>query len=177
MKIYSPKQNKRGSRAQALVEFSIALPVLMVLLVGIMEAGRMVMMYALVTNASRDAVRYASAAGKSDDGVTKYEYCAGIRKVAKDSAFILNLQDSDITISYYHGMSSTAFATCPVPSPSGAYSVDINSSCKDNTSCDRVKVEVRATYSPVIKLIPLGTRNFKSATTRTILGIYDLPNH
>src|SRR5258706_4838243 len=174
MKIYSPKQNKPGFRAQAMVEFAVALPVLLVLLVGIIEAGRMVMMYAVVTNASRDAVRYASAVGRSDDGFLKYKYCAGIKQAAKTSGYILGLKDSDITISYYHGTSSTAFTTCTAAS--GEDSSVVLNTCKDNTSCDRVKVTVQKTYEPIIKLIPLGNHTFSSAATRTILGIFDLPN-
>jgi len=46
-----------GYRAQAIVEFAIVLPILMMLLVGILEVGRMIYTYAVVTNASRDAAR------------------------------------------------------------------------------------------------------------------------
>src|SRR4030095_776329 len=44
-------------RAQAIVEFAIALPILMALLVGILEVGRMVFIYSAVNNASREAAR------------------------------------------------------------------------------------------------------------------------
>src|SRR4030095_5438784 len=81
----------RAERAQAIVEFAIALPVLMMLLVGIMEVSRMLFMYASVVNSSRDAVRYASAYGRSDDigdgNLLKYKYCDGIEAVAKQSGF------------------------------------------------------------------------------------------
>lgn len=172
----SQRKKGLGSRAQAMVEFAIALPVLLVLLVGIIEAGRMVMMYAVVTNASRDAARYASAVGQSDGSPSylKYKYCAGIRQAAKTSGYILGLKDSDITISYYHGTSSTAFTTCTATS--GEDSSVVLNSCKDNSTCDRVKVTVQTTYKPIIKLIPLGNHTFSSAATRTILGIYALPN-
>ena len=81
-KFNSRNQKKSGSmrplRGQAMVEFAIALPVLLMLLIGIMEVGRMLFMYASVVNSSRDAVRYASAYGRSDDGYLKYKYCDGL---------------------------------------------------------------------------------------------------
>ena len=41
-------------RAQAIVEFAIALPILMFMLVGIIEVGRLIYAYAAVINASRE---------------------------------------------------------------------------------------------------------------------------
>jgi len=65
------KQNSFGYHGQAIVEFAIALPILLALLVGILEVGRMLFIYAAVTNASREAVRYASAVGLDDSGSYK----------------------------------------------------------------------------------------------------------
>src|SRR5258706_14967141 len=103
MKIFSQKQNKPSSRAQAMVEFAIALPVLLVLLVGVMEVGRMLLMYALVNNASRDASRYASAVGLDDSSVyAKYTYCDGIKATAKSSAYFLG-NSIAVTVAYDTG--------------------------------------------------------------------------
>lgn len=64
-----------SQRAQAIVEFAIVLPVLMMLLVGILEVGRLIYMYAAVNNASREASRYGSAIGLDDTGAyLKYQY-------------------------------------------------------------------------------------------------------
>lgn len=96
----SQKHNLIKERAQAIVEFAIALPVLMMRLVGILEVGRMVFIYVAVNNASREAARYASAVGLADGGVyNKYQYCTGIREVTKQSAFIVPLTDAEISIS------------------------------------------------------------------------------
>jgi Flp pilus assembly protein TadG len=159
------KRKNSGYRAQALVEFAIAMPVLIVMLVGIMEAGRMVLTYALVVNASRDAVRYASAYGRSDDGYIKYENCAGINSVAVKSALIIPVT---VTITYDSGPGTSSIGTCtPLTSTNANIPADTGS---------RVTVTVQASYKPVIKLIPLGNRTFTSESSRTILGIYDLPN-
>ena len=172
-KLMRKQKSFGGMRAQAIVEFAIALPVLLLILVGIMEGARMLFMYASVVNSSRDAVRYASAYGYSDNGYLKYKYCDGIRDVAKKSGFLLKLQNSDITISYDRDQSSsdmdgTLLGTCTAIG--GEQSITIKSE-------DRVTVQVRATYSPIMnKLLPFGTRTFTATSSRTILGVIDLDN-
>ena len=60
----SKKNTKNKSRAQAMVEFAIALPILLMLLYGILEAGRLMFLYSTVVTASRQAVRFGSATGE-----------------------------------------------------------------------------------------------------------------
>ena len=95
-KKYDMRQRKIGDQAQAIVEFAIVLPILLLIVVGIFEVGRYLFIYSAVTNASRNAVRYASAVGLNDDGYTKYNYCEGIKKTAQDAAFLISLTDVDI---------------------------------------------------------------------------------
>jgi Flp pilus assembly protein TadG len=152
-------------RAQAVVEFAIVLPILMMLLVGILEVGRMIFIYSAVTNASREAARYASATGLADDGVhKKFQYCDGIKERALRSAYFVPLA---ITISYDHGPGTGSFDTC-----SG--SADVGVFVNTGTTQDRVVVSVTATYEPMITLIPIEPRTIHSSTARTILGIVEL---
>ena len=169
----------RALRAQAMVEFAIALPVLLMLLIGIMEVSRMLFMYASVVNSSRDAVRYASAYGRSDDGYLKYSYCAGIRDVANKSGFLLKLSTNpttgNIKITYDGGPGTSPIVT-EVSSGNAC-----NASSGEDTDVvgnvdtgDRVTVKVTATYNPMLSLLPFGTRTFTATSSRTILGILDL---
>jgi Flp pilus assembly protein TadG len=153
-----------GLAAQALVEFAIALPVLLALLVGIMEVGRMILTYTLVNNASRDAVRYASAVGVGDDGFYKYKNCLGIKAIAQKSAFIVTLSSISITYIDKNGNTQVCDKTT-----TGEDDITV-------VSNDRVTVTVEASYKPVVKLIPIGQKDFTATSTRTILGIYSLPN-
>jgi Flp pilus assembly protein TadG len=173
-KLTGKQKSFGGMRAQAIVEFAIALPVLLLLLVGIMEAGRMLFMYASAVNASRDAVRFASAYGKSDSpssGYLKYKYCTGIRNAAQKSGFFL--QNPTITIKYDGGPSTSVGSkgTCDLfasPWEDPDISVDTG---------DRVMVTVSVTYAPIMnKLLPFGTRTFTATSSRTILGVIDLDN-
>ena len=164
----SPRRNVFPSnRAQAMVEFAIALPVLLVMLVGIMEVGRMLIMYALVSNASRDAVRYASAVGLDNSGnYDKFIYCDGIKTAARSAAYFVSL--TTISISYDTGPGGTSRGVCDA---TGGEDGDVTAS-----SGDRVTVTVSATYKPVVKLIPISQRTFTSISSRTIIGIFELQN-
>ena len=62
-----------------MVEFAIALPVLLLLLYGILEAGRLLFVYSTVVTASRQAARYGATTGENGSGVPRYQDCDGIR--------------------------------------------------------------------------------------------------
>lgn len=168
----APKNKQPYERAQAIVEFAIVLPILMMLLVGILEVGRMIFIYSAVNNASREAARYASAVGLADGGMyNKFQYCSEIREVAKRSAFLMTLADADIDVNYDKGPASVGspFDTCPV-----GLAADPSISI---VSGDRVTVTVRATYSPMVTLIPIGSRPFTSVSSRTFVGVFQLASN
>ena len=168
----APKNKLPYERAQAIVEFAIVLPILMMLLVGILEAGRMIFIYSAVNNASREAARYASAVGLADGGTyNKFQYCSEIREVAKRSAFLISLSDADIDINYDKGPTfvGSPFDTCPA-----GLTADPSISI---VSGDRVTVTVRATYNPMVTLIPIGSRPFTSVSSRTFVGVFQLASN
>jgi len=157
-------QKMQAARAQAIVEFALVLMILMMVLVGILEVGRLMFIYAAVNNASREAARYASAIGLDDSGNAKYQYCDGIRNMAERSAFFTPLT---ITISYDHGPGTGSFNTCDG-------SVDTGVVINTGTDLDRVHVTVSANYSPMVRLIPISSRTITSSSARTIFGYLDL---
>jgi Flp pilus assembly protein TadG len=154
-------------RAQAIAEFAIALPILLAILIGIFEVGRYVFIYAGTSNASRNAVRYASAVGKSDGGYTKYNYCYGIKTTAEKSAFLVPV--TNVEILYDNGSGAPlSYPKCNVFS---ATQVDTGVNV---SSGNRVTVTVTAEYKPILKLLPIAGRTITSKSSRTILGIIDL---
>ncbi len=163
----SQKRKYPNERAQALVEFAIVLPILMLLLIGIFEVGRMVFVYSAVHNASREAVRFGSAIGYDDTGVIKYKNCAGIRGMARRSAYFLNLTDAAITITYDHGPGTAVFHTCTGTVDPGYFV----------KSGDRIIVQVTGQYRPYTLLMPFGARPFVSRSARTILGFVGIPGN
>ncbi len=171
--ISSRRAMKRGaSRAQAMVEFALALPIFLLVLYGLLEVGRLVFMEASVATASREGARFASAYGVSryvgSTPVIQYQDCTGIRNAAKQVGFLLGLTDTSIQISYDSGPSTTATTYCS----SGTEATTVTL-----TSCNRVVVKVNATYRPILPLfLPLTTQPVSSIDRRTIMGLMDLNN-
>jgi Flp pilus assembly protein TadG len=59
--------NKTSRRGQALVEFALVVPLLILLLLGIMEFGWLVKNQLTVANAARDGARYAAVGHTVED--------------------------------------------------------------------------------------------------------------
>ena len=165
-----------GYRAQAIVEFAIVAPILVMLLVGTMEVGRLLYIYAAVNNASREAARYGSAIGLAENGTSlKYQYCKGIRDQAKRSAFFMNLSDADITIEYDSGPDKVT-GIVPAPFANCDPGLDTDTAVMINTGSDpdRINVTVSTTYTAWINLIPIDSRIITSSSARTILGYVEV---
>ena len=54
---------KTKSKGQALTEFALILPILLLLILGIIEGARIIWAFVTVQNAAREAARYAVTAG------------------------------------------------------------------------------------------------------------------
>ncbi len=163
------KSPHSGRRAQALLEFALALPILLLVVYGLMEAGRLMFMYAAVATASREAVRYASAAGFRDPStyVFTYQDCSGIRARAKQTGFLLNLQDSQIVI-YHDNWPTSATPVLYCNNKTQDLSVTLKSG-------NRVMVNVTSRYTLLLPLVPLTSRTISSGNTaRTFMGAIDL---
>ena len=175
-------------RGQSMVEFSMVLPILMVVIFGLLEVGRAVFMYAAVTNASREAVRYATAYGVNESDVLHYQNCAAIRNEARRVAFLVPLADDDITISYDTGPEAvdpdgipgngdeyydppTDLGTCN----GAADGVDDGVDETITLNCgNRVVVSVTLHYHPIVSLVPMEAQTFTTSSARTYVGIVKL---
>ena len=150
-----------------MVEFMLALPLLVVLIYGIIEVSRLVFIFASVANASRQAARYGAAAGETENGYY-YQDCEGIRDVANRSAIIVDFDEIDIT--YDRGLTPDGtqiqIADGIDPSP------DANTCPIDDNMIrngDRIIVKVTASYTPILPLLPIDPLTVVSASARTFL--------
>ncbi len=153
-------------RAQAMVEFMLTLPLLLLLIYGTIEVARLIFIFSSVANASRQAARYGSAAGEIDN-IAYYQDCEGIRGVANQSAYITTFDEINIT--YDRGVNSdgTQIQISNInPSP------DTDTCPIDDERIrngDRIIVQVKAKYEPIISIIPLEPLTIVSASARTFL--------
>ena len=90
-------------KAQGMVEFALVLPLLLVLIFGIIEAGRLLFLYSAVMSASREAVRYGSASGDVTGLTTYYEDCTGIQDAAMRIGRFAGVSAGEVSITYDHG--------------------------------------------------------------------------
>jgi Flp pilus assembly protein TadG len=160
------KPTQKKSKAQAMVEFAIALPLLLLLLYGILEAGRLLFLYSTVVTASRQAVRYGAATGTGNGAEPRYQDCDGIRAAANKAGF-LGAFDT-ISISYDNGPSTASQPFCvnvAATSDSSPFPLFPRS---DNTS--RLSVTVSEQFVPIVpQIVPFGTRTITATSARTVL--------
>ena len=89
-----PQSDPRGYRGQALVEFALILPILLILLLGVFDFGRAIAAYNSVSNAARSAARVAIV----DQNETKVVEAAEVEAfglVPIEVDFDANLNDDD----------------------------------------------------------------------------------
>jgi len=163
MKLFRSNPNK--SKAQAMVEFAIALPILLLLLYGILETGRLLFIYSSVVTASRQASRYGSATGEGiSNTVPRYQDCQGMRAAANDAAYINTLDNSEIDIQYDGGPGTTATNYC-----SGTTDTSLTSGILSDNK-HRVVVTVNDQFDPILpNLIPFLSRTISATSSRTVL--------
>jgi hypothetical protein len=85
-------------QGQALVEFSLILPILLFIILGIMDYGRILLIYANASSAIRDAARNATLFSPDANGVSLYASCTTIQTQTAD-VFFANI--TDINVLYY----------------------------------------------------------------------------
>jgi hypothetical protein len=111
------------SKAQAMVEFALVFPLLLVVIYGIFELGRLIFIYSSVTTSSREGARYGSAAGDVGNFVPHYLDCAGIITAAQRAAILQGVSADDINISYDKGPGTAVYSNvCP---PSSGTNVEL----------------------------------------------------
>ena len=143
---------------QGITEFALVFPILLLLTLGIIEFGRMLFIYSATASASREAVRYGSAAGDTPGGTPRYMDCTGMQDAAIRVGSIAGIQNADITIQYDHGPLTTAFDTCPV-----ADAEDISG------GIDRIVVQVSVDYTPLVPFVNIPGFMINSQSARTVV--------
>ncbi|MBN1304942.1 MAG: pilus assembly protein [Anaerolineales bacterium] len=158
MKQKTIKTSRKDLPSQAMVEFALVLPLLLLIVIGLIEVGRALFIFSSVQTASREATRYGSATGDSGSGIPYYQDCDGISGAAQRVEFIADFDTIDI--SYDNGPDTSAFDTC-----NG--SVDTGINVANN---DRIVVTVTENYEPILLgFIPLASFPMTSSSARTLL--------
>jgi len=152
------------SPAQAMLEFALVVPILLLLIYGLIEVGRLLFIYNSVVSAARQAARYGAAIGlNEDESVPRYRDCAGMRAAAQRLGFLDTFDEEDILIWHDEGEDKNQTAYC-TPGMDSDPSFHPSSG---NTS--RVRVQVSTEYSPILHLTSFQPFTISSVSARTIL--------
>src|SRR5258707_4776899 len=112
------KVTSRKTRGQALVEFALVLPMLLLLLTASIEFGWMMFNYVSLYNGLREGIRYASVGGYTDP--PQFYQCNAIRDQIISRAILSGVRRTDITIQYDIGDPNYTVnppkGSCPVDS-------------------------------------------------------------
>jgi len=158
------------SPAQAMVEFALVLPILLLVIYGLLEVGRLLFIYSSAVSAARQAVRYGATTGLNvSGGVPRYQDCAGMREAAQRVGFIDAIAPEDIEIWHDEGEGANQVSYCPPPpgGPPTDSTFDAMSDCIGN-NC-RIRVQVSTVYTPIVPLVPFTGYTISSISARTIL--------
>jgi len=92
LNLYKLSRSFRKQRGAAAVEFAVVAPILVLLLFGMIEYGRMVMVQQMVTNATREGARRAVLDGITTADVKQavQEYCASGRITVNDNEVMVS---------------------------------------------------------------------------------------
>jgi hypothetical protein len=141
-------------KGQSLVEFALVMPIFLMLIMGIVEFGRLMITYTGVASASREAARYGASVGINASGVEHYRDCDGIRDQARRVAALAPIEDSDIVIEYDNPVTGFYVNACP------PIVLELG---------DRIVVTVSISFEPIVPLINIPPLPLRSTTARTVL--------
>jgi hypothetical protein len=107
----SKQSNKpfRQEKAQTFVEFALVFPLLLIIVYGLIEFGRMMFIYTAVTSSSREGARYGSAAGDVGGYLPHYAHCEGIITAAERVGILAGALTIDITYDQGPGTADYSF--------------------------------------------------------------------
>jgi uncharacterized repeat protein (TIGR01451 family) len=159
----SSSPRKKKSTAQAMVEFALALPVLLLVVYGLIETGRLLFIYASVVTAARQGSRYGSATGTNAGGTPYYKDCTGITAAINSVAFINPFTNATIT---YDGGLDTSGKPIPLTGSPACPGTPPNTIQNGY----RINVQVSGQYSPIVPLVPFTAYTITSMSSRTMLG-------
>jgi hypothetical protein len=151
------------SPAQAMVEFALVLPILLLLIYGLIEVGRLLFIYSSVVSAARQAARYGSTTGVNATGTFRYRDCGGMRDAAIRVGFLDRFTDEDIEIWHDEGEGVNQVSYC-----APGMAID-NTFTPTTGNINRIRVRVHTQYSPIVPIVPLEPFELESVSARTIL--------
>lgn len=146
----------------ATLEFALTIGIALLMLLTVIDFGRIAGIHVAAVTASREAARYGSAIGVAASGLERYRDCAGILAAARNFTWpLLDPDDADVDVEYDRGPGTAAFAACELDSPPAAAVI---------ASLDRVIVKVAITFEAISPVgLIVGPMTISTIGRRTIV--------
>ena len=154
-----------------MLEFAMILPLLLLLVLGVIEAGRMMAIYSSLSSGAKQAARYGAVAGDADAATAGeqafYLDCRGIRQRFRNTALFVAVPDADLQIRYERpvGASTQIYAICASGAISPTSTLSTTLVVRDG---DRLVISATTTYRPIVPIVPLPDLPITFAAARTI---------
>jgi Flp pilus assembly protein TadG len=142
----------------------LAVPILLVIILGTIEAGRLLFIYSSIAAAGREAARYAAGVGENGAASALYNDCSGIRAAAMRIGFMAGVKASDITLSHDSGPGTSSTPYCTATSDTVNLKLG-----------DRILVNLTTSYSPLVPLVPIPPMSLHSHSVHTVLKAVEIP--
>jgi Flp pilus assembly protein TadG len=154
-----------------MIEFALALPIVLLLVIGMFEVGRLIVYYSAVNSAAREAARYGAASGK-EDGLYRYCNQARIREAAVKAGFVAGVEANSTNVKICYDTGPTG-STCNT-------NVSTYDPCATGAKLlpgTRVYITVEITYRPTINFPSSNVqRTVRASAARTILSKVSVPD-
>ena len=155
---------------QGMVEFALAIPIVLLMVWGIIEGGRLLFTYSTVAAASREAARYGAGVGLNNaaDGVVQYKDCAGIIAAAERVGVFAGVDGTfgNVAVEYDTGPGTSRTDLCDAFGQLTLGTIGY----PDNLSLgNRIVVTVNVPYEPIVPLVAIPSLLIQSVNAHTIL--------
>lgn len=160
------KEQTSAIRGQSLVEFALVLPLILFVVFGVFEFGRILFLFSEISNSTREAARFGSTTGQGEIGVANYLDCNAIRNAARQTAFLIDYNDADIKIGYERNNGSNQFG---VFAQCGDAALDAD----DIGLGDRIVITITQNIEPILSFVPISDFPISSVSRRTV--VKDIP--
>lgn len=145
-------RRKDDHEGQALVEFALSLPILLLFIAGIIDFGMILFSYSQASNSLRNALRYAEVVGYTNTGYIPYLDCPGMIDAASDNFFSAS---HSVDITYIKASDTTQTFTCDTVTDG------------DLVSGDMIRINLTAEVDPFF--LPVGKLDLTFEGQRSII--------
>lgn len=153
-----PRHGRRGDLGATLIEFAIVVPLLLLLLFGILEFGRVISEFTTMRTAAREGARFATTV-ENTSGAPNYRDCSGIIDAVHAKAVIGTVET--VTIQWTGLAPGFPSHTCTEADPTN--DPDPNAV----VSGTKVEVTVTSSFDSVVPILEIFLEGLSLDTTQT----------